>query len=150
MIDFYSEEDQIILRLVAKKLGVSAEKILPKVPLEVKIIKGTAVCSLCHTETIQYMQLAKYEAGAWVKEKDLESEEITEEQEENASKIVVTVKACWNCKNALLDLEKEKLVEIILKSICPPSKRYIFKNLKELDNKPIVILDHLPTRSKKR
>ena len=129
--DGFTEEEIEQLKILSATLGFSLkEKVQPE-PIETKIIKGVVKCNLCKTITVQYIQLVKVSGGTWKREKDVEVPEgiiFTESTTHESS-----VRCCWNCRNTLLQRDKEELVNLIIRFYAPtPTQREIWKHVKEL------------------
>jgi hypothetical protein len=114
-INEMTAEEQALAVAAAKILGVKLHTGAIKLPGFTRIIKATTTCTMCRTETVQYIKMIKYSDGSWRKEVDLNEEELADFQTVAIENISGRVSHCWNCRTVLLELPKERLVEMLLK-----------------------------------
>lgn len=109
MPEFSQEELELI-----KDLGLKIPKAKNNsiIVVKYKIIKVTTTCKLCKTVTIQYFKLTSKAEFIWVAACELSEEEANIEEITETSKVQITT--CWNCRNTLMNKEKEDLVDLII------------------------------------
>jgi hypothetical protein len=108
-------EEQALALAAAKVLGVKLHTGAVRLPGFTRIIKATTACTMCKTETVQYVKMVKYSDKSWRKEADLREEELADFQTVVIENISGAVSNCWNCKTVLLELPKEELVKMLFK-----------------------------------
>jgi hypothetical protein len=129
--DGFTEEEIEQLKVLSAKLGFSLKEKAQPEPIETKVVKGVVKCNLCHTVTVQYIQLIKIHGGIWKREKDVEIPEGVTFSKSNTHES--SVRCCWNCKNILLQRDKEELADLIIRLYAPtPTQQEIWKHVKEL------------------
>jgi hypothetical protein len=135
----YKLEELEMLMSVANQLGIEIKDTVHPMPGQYKVIKGTAVCQLCKTVTVQLIKLSKYSNGVWMKERDFaEEEEIDPEKLEKAQEIKAKVQTCWACIDTLLKRDKIDLVNIIINSrTVITTRQEIWKYITELRSAPV-------------